>query len=164
MSSSPSHSQTGHAAVLQTAPAHVHVAILDAQYLSFGGDGDQPAASVSGCARCRSVHPAWTSSTVVTKLASIKHLATLCASPSDPAVCKTVNLCFFAGILQVTIKAADASINKDVRKALVAGFSKAVPQAVSTLTGDRLYMTFEDIPVQNFAVGDSIMTFDTMHT
>jgi phenylpyruvate tautomerase PptA (4-oxalocrotonate tautomerase family) len=92
-----------------TAPAHVHVAILDGQYLSFGGDGDAPAASV-------------------------------------------------------TIKAADASINKDVRKALVAGFSKAVPQAVSTLTGDRLYMTFEDIPVQNFAVGDSIMTFDTMHT
>eukprot|EP00878_Enallax_costatus_P002169 GHUV01002338.1.p1 GENE.GHUV01002338.1~~GHUV01002338.1.p1 ORF type:complete len:137 (+),score=27.24 GHUV01002338.1:226-636(+) len=91
-----------------SSPTHVHVAILDGQYLSFGGNGDDPAVSV-------------------------------------------------------TIKAADASINKDVRKALVAGFSKAV-QAVGKLPGDRLYMTFEDIPVQNFAVGDSIMTFDTMHT
>lgn len=67
-------------------------------------------------------------------------------------------------VLQVTIKAADQSINKDVRKALVAGFSRAVPEAVGQLPPDRLYMTFEDIPVQNFAVGDSIMTFDTMHT
>lgn len=72
-------------------------------------------------------------------------------------------LCDCQSDLQVTIKAADASINKDVRKALVAGFSKAV-QAVGKLPGERLYMTFEDIPVQNFAVGDSIMTFDTMHT
>ncbi|KAF6251181.1 Tautomerase/MIF superfamily [Scenedesmus sp. NREL 46B-D3] len=64
----------------------------------------------------------------------------------------------------VTIKAADSSITKDARKSLVAGISEALPQHLQCLSGDRIYMIFEEHPVQNFAVGDSIMTFDTMHT
>eukprot|EP00775_Hariotina_reticulata_P009091 gene9091-9261_t len=32
------------------------------------------------------------------------------------------------------------------------------------LAGDHIYTMFEELPVQNFAVGDAIMTFDTMHT
>eukprot|EP00882_Tetradesmus_deserticola_P007039 GHRQ01007411.1.p1 GENE.GHRQ01007411.1~~GHRQ01007411.1.p1 ORF type:complete len:114 (+),score=37.86 GHRQ01007411.1:179-520(+) len=64
----------------------------------------------------------------------------------------------------VTIKAADSSITKDARKHLVSGISEALLQHLQCLSGDRIYMIFEEHPVQNFAVGDSIMTFDTMHT
>jgi hypothetical protein len=38
---------------------------------------------------------------------------------------------------------------------------KAKPAAAAAAAACRI---FEEHPVQNFAVGDSIMTFDTMHT
>eukprot|EP00879_Flechtneria_rotunda_P004351 GHRR01004602.1.p2 GENE.GHRR01004602.1~~GHRR01004602.1.p2 ORF type:complete len:138 (+),score=31.34 GHRR01004602.1:129-542(+) len=64
----------------------------------------------------------------------------------------------------VIIKSSEGSISKDARRSLVASLSKALPLHLEGLAADRLYMTFEDLPVQNIAVGDSIMTFDTMRT
>ncbi|KAF8063733.1 hypothetical protein HT031_003589 [Scenedesmus sp. PABB004] len=65
----------------------------------------------------------------------------------------------------VSVKAADGSITADARKAITAGIGAALTQHVSpSLQAGRSYITFEDLPVQNVAVGGSIMTFSTMHT
>lgn len=66
--------------------------------------------------------------------------------------------------VMVQVKAADNSINKEAREALVEGFSKALTSHIPCLNPDRIYITFEELPVQNIAVGNSIMRFATMHT
>lgn len=65
---------------------------------------------------------------------------------------------------QVAVKCAYNSIDRDARTRLVNAFAPAFTHAVKGLTPDRVYLTFEELPVQHMAPGTSIMVFDTMHT
>jgi len=71
---------------------------------------------------------------------------------------------FAAAAANVTVKCAHNSIDRDARTRLVNGFGPVLSHAIAGLQPERVYMTFEELPVQNIAVGSSIMVFDTMHT
>ena len=62
------------------------------------------------------------------------------------------------------MKCAHNSIDRDSRTRIVNGFGPILTHAIAGLEASRVYMTFEEIPVQNIAVGSSIMVFDTMRT
>jgi hypothetical protein len=47
---------------------------------------------------------------------------------------------------------------------MVSAFAPALTHSVKGLTPERVYLTFEELPVQHIAPGTSIMVFDTMHT
>lgn len=67
-------------------------------------------------------------------------------------------------VMQVTVKAAYNSIDRDARKVIVGRIVPLLITAFAGLNGDRVYTIFEELPVENLAVGSSIMMFDMMHT
>jgi hypothetical protein len=66
--------------------------------------------------------------------------------------------------MQVSFKAASNSIEHNARNALAKAIAPFLAGWLPGLLEDRIYMTFEELPVQNIAVGSSIMKFNTMHT
>ncbi len=63
--------------------------------------------------------------------------------------------------LQVTVTAAAKQIAEETRHKIVMGLLAALATHVPDLRTDRVFTTFQDLPVEKMAVGDAVMVFES---
>jgi hypothetical protein len=65
---------------------------------------------------------------------------------------------------QVVIKAADKLLDRHARQRIAGGVAPALAAAFPALRAERVYLVFEEVPVEAIAVGTAISSFTTMRT